>query len=526
MLTRVDDLLRCGDPGRPAVTFKDETLSYGELSARVSQVAAGLGRLGLCRGERVVVYLEKRIETVVALFAVSAAGGVVVPVNPLFKAKQVGYVANDCGARVVITTRERYRMLRTELRAIESLRHVVLVGEQTADSVRPASPGQHVTAWSQLYHLGATATAPASGGDAVIDMDVAAMLYTSGSTGSPKGVVLSHRNVLAGAQSVAKYLEHTSDDVILAVLPLSFDTGFSQLTTSFIAGAHVVLVNYLLPTEVLRLCATHKITGLTCVPPLWLQLAAQTWSVDATRHLRYFANTGGRMPRSTLERLRALFSNARPYLMYGLTEAFRSTYLDPAEVDRRPDSIGKAIPNAEVLVVRPDGTECEPGEEGEIVHRGSLVALGYWNDPQRTAERFRPFPPTSNGTRAEIAVWSGDLAHRDAEGFIYFVGRTDDMIKTSGYRVSPTEIEEVAYATGLVGEAAAFGAHDDRLGQHVVLAVTGPDGGHCDTDTLVKALENDLPRYMVPHRVFVCTELPRSGNGKFDRTKLRRMVTG
>src|SRR5829696_7284075 len=352
MLTRVDDLLRCGDPNRPAVTFKDETLSYEQLRAEVDRVAAGLHRLGLRRGERVVVYLEKRIETIVAMFAVSAAGGVVVPVNPLFKAKQAGYVARDCAARVLVTTRERYRTLRGELGSAESLRYIVVVGGR-GDAERVTAPApQEIITWWQLCEL---STSAPSGAENVIDADVAAILYTSGSTGSPKGVVLSHPNIVAGAQSVATYLQHTPDDVILGVLPLSFDTGFSQLTTTFASGAHVVLVNYLLPSEVVRLCARHKITGLTCVPPLWLQLAAQTWTPEATKHLRYFANTGGRMPRTTLSRLRALFSSARPYLMYGLTEAFRSTYLDPAEVDRRPNSIGKAIPNADILVVREDG---------------------------------------------------------------------------------------------------------------------------------------------------------------------------
>ena len=529
MLTRVDDLLRCGDPDRPAVTFKDETVSYGELSRRVGRVAAGLSRIGLRRGERVVVYLEKRIETVVAMLAVSAAGGVFVPVNPLFKPRQVGYVASDCGASIVITTCERHRTLRTALGAVESLRDLVLIGDPAGEPALPLSQRPRAVMWSQLSERAAT---PARGGDEVIDADVAAILYTSGSTGSPKGVVLSHRNLLAGAQSVAGYLGHTSDDVVLGVLPLSFDTGFSQLTTSFIAGAHVVLVNYLVPREVIRLCARHGVTGLTCVPPLWLQLAAQKWPDQATRRLRYFANTGGRMPRTTLGWLREILPRAKPYLMYGLTEAFRSTYLDPAEVDRRPDSIGKAIPNAEVLVVRPDGSVCDPGEEGEIVHRGALVSLGYWNDPERTAERFRPWSPGGSAggpagcdaTRTEIAVWSGDTAYRDDDGFLYFVGRTDDMIKTSGYRVSPTEIEEAAYATGLIAEAVAFGVPDDNLGQHVVLAVTGPTGESCDTETLLKALDRDLPRYMVPRRVVVCSRLPRSGNGKFDRQELRRIV--
>ncbi|SDI33553.1 acyl-CoA ligase (AMP-forming), exosortase A-associated [Actinokineospora alba] len=512
MPTRLDDLLRCGDTDHPAVTFKDETVTYGELRARVDGVAGGLRRRGLRRGERVVVYLDKRIETVVALFAVSAAGGVVVPVNPVFKSAQVGYIVADCAAAVLITTPERHRTLLAEGLDTASLREVVLVGE--LDDNDPTA-----TAWADL-------DGPAEAPVGVIDADVAAILYTSGSTGGPKGVVLSHRNLLAGAASVADYLGHTADDVVLSVLPLSFDAGFSQLTTAFIAGAHVVLVNYLLPREVVRLCARHGVTALTCVPPLWIQLTALPWPPESTHALRYFANTGGRMPRATLDRLREIFPDAHPYLMYGLTEAFRSTYLDPAEVDRRPDSIGRAIPNAEILVVRPDGTECDPGEHGEIVHRGALVALGYWNDPRRTAERFRPCPtggasnPGLHST--EIAVWSGDTAYRDEDGFLYFVGRTDDMIKTSGYRVSPTEIEEAAYATGLVGEAVAFGVPDERLGQHVVLVV---GGGSCDTETLLKSLEKDLPKYMLPRRVEVLGELPRSGNGKFDRNELRRRLS-
>jgi acyl-CoA synthetase (AMP-forming)/AMP-acid ligase II len=258
------------------------------------------------------------------------------------------------------------------------------------------------------------------------------------------------------------------------------------------------------------------VTALTCVPPLWIQLAGQRWPAEATASLRYFANTGGRMPRATLARLREHFPGAAPYLMYGLTEAFRSTYLAPAQVDRRPDSIGAAIPDAQVLVVRPDGTECAPLEHGEIVHRGALVSLGYWNDPARTAERFRPFPP--GGT--EIAVWSGDVAYRDEEGYLYFVGRTDDMIKTSGYRVSPTEIEEAAYASGLVGEAVALGVADEQLGQHVVLVATGV----LDVDTLRKSLERDLPKYMVPKVIVERDVLPRSANGKFDRGELRRSL--
>jgi acyl-CoA synthetase (AMP-forming)/AMP-acid ligase II len=258
------------------------------------------------------------------------------------------------------------------------------------------------------------------------------------------------------------------------------------------------------------------------VPPLWIQIAEQEWPAEAARSLRYFANTGGRMSRPLLTRLREHFSGAKPFLMYGLTEAFRSTYLDPAEVDRRPDSIGKAIPNTEILVVRADGSRCEPGEVGELVHRGALVALGYWNDPERTALRFRPPPGDLPVETGERAVWSGDLVRTDEEGFLYFVGRNDEMIKTSGYRVSPTEIEEIAFRSGLVRDAVALGDDDPALGQRIVLIVTPNTPGQRVADGLQRYFRRNAPNYMVPSVVDERSSIPRGPNGKYDRTWLRQ----
>jgi acyl-CoA ligase (AMP-forming) (exosortase A-associated) len=492
MRMHVHDLVSAGaarDPDGPALTYGEATVTYGELWRRVAAFGAALQRLGLRRGERVAVHLDKRIETVVAMFGASAAGGVFVPVNPLLKPRQVAHILGDCDVRVLVTTPERLALL-----GDVAVEHVVLAEDVlTSEDSAPADRG-------------------------VLDADIAAILYTSGSTGLPKGVVLSHRNLLAGAESVATYLGNDRSDVILAALPLSFDAGLSQVTTAMHAGAHVVLVNYLLPRDIVRLCARHRVTGLTCVPPLWIALADSPWPAEATQSLRYFANTGGRMPRATLNRLRSIFPAARPFLMYGLTEAFRSTYLDPEEVDRRPDSIGRAIPGAEILVVREDGSPCDPGEPGELVHRGALVSLGYWNDPQRTAERFRPAPGRDPALcTPEIAVWSGDIVVADEDGFLYFVSRKDEMIKTSGYRVSPTEIEEAAYETGLVRDAVAFGVEDERIGQHIALVVSGP----AEPDEVRRALARQLPTYMVPRTVHVRDELPRSPNGKFDRALLR-----
>lgn len=517
MRTHVHDLLAeraAMTPDAPALTYKSETQSYAEAWAAARAVAVQLQDLGLRRGDRVAIYLEKQLETVAALFGASAAGGLFVPVNHVLKSAQVGHILTDSGARFLLTSSDRLPAL-AEALAGSAVAHVIVVGDSA-----PEPSGDHgVHAW---------ATSPGGDGPAdpgTIDLDPAAILYTSGSTGRPKGVVLSHRNLVVGAESVSGYLQNTADDVILSVLPLSFDAGLSQVTTAFAVGAHCVLMNYLLPRDVPRVCAAHGVTGLTCVAPLWLQLADVEWPEAATRRIRYWANTGGRMPRPALARLREVFTAADPYLMYGLTEAFRSTYLDPAEVDRRPDSIGKAIPNAEILVLRPDGTPCAPHEEGELVHRGALVALGYWNDPERTAERFRPLRRPGEEWRApELAVWSGDTVVADDDGFLSFVGRRDEMIKTSGYRVSPTELEEAVYGTGLVRDVVAIGVDDPVLGQRIVLVVTAAGDG-LDHETLLAALRPIVPAYMLPARVDVRADLPRSPNGKFDRPRIRTEVS-
>ncbi|MFG6416564.1 acyl-CoA ligase (AMP-forming), exosortase A system-associated [Roseateles sp. DC23W] len=504
-------------PEAPALTYGGTTLSYGELDAAVRAFASGLMALGLARGERVGIYLEKRFETVVASFGAPAAGGVFVPLNPLLKPDQVGFILRDCDVRVLVTSTERLAQLGDVLTQCPSLRHVVLTRGAGSAPVP-------LHDWAQLL------ASPVRAGHRVIDSDMTAILYTSGSTGRPKGVVLSHRNMVAGGKSVASYLRNRASDTLLAALPLSFDAGFSQLTTGFHSGARVVLLNYLMPKDVLKAMEREKVTGLTAVPPLYIQLTQLEWPTAIDTHLRYFANTGGRMPRATLDLLRAKAPSAKPFLMYGLTEAFRSTYLPPEEVDRRPDSIGKAIPNAEILVLREDGSECAPDEPGELVHRGALVGLGYWNDAEKTAERYKPLPVVGSvvGGREsglqlpEYAVFSGDTVRRDAEGFLYFVGRRDEMMKTSGYRVSPTEVEEVLYATGLVGECVAFGVHHDTLGQAIQVIATPPEGAaELDLAALTAACKARMPAYMVPHGIDPRTgPLPRNPNGKIDRKTL------
>jgi len=498
-------------PDHPALVFKQETLTYLSLELQVARVAAGLRGLGVERDQRVAVYLPKQFETVAAMFGAMAAGGVFVPINPVLKPEQVGHILRDCATRVLITSPDRARVLAETLGDCPETRHLVLTG--TLDEpLGIAGPAVHH--WADM--LG-PAIWPAL---RRIDADMAAILYTSGSTGRPKGVVLSHRNMLAGAQSVASYLHNTAEDRLLAVLPFSFDYGLSQLTTAFRVGASVVLMDYLLPRDVIRAVARYRITGLAAVPPLWNQLAQMDWPEEAVACLRYITNSGGAMPVATTTALQTALPKTAIYLMYGLTEAFRSTYLPPDQASLRPESMGKAIPNADIMVVRPDGSECGSDEPGELVHRGALVALGYWGDKEKTAIRFRPAPGQPAGLpNPEIAVWSGDRVRRDAEGYLYFIGRNDDMIKTSGYRVSPGEIEEVIYQIPDVEQAVAFGAPHPQIGYGIVLLVQGP-AERIGMDAVLSHCRVHLPMYMLPGHVEIMAELPRNPNGKIDRKAL------
>ena len=502
-------------PAAPALSFAAEKLSYCELDNAVRAFASGLMGLGLPRAARVGIYLEKRFETVIASFGAPAAGGVFVPMNPLLKPEQVAFIARDCDVCMLVTSPERLALLAPVLAECTALRYVAVTA-MPAEPV-PLPSGVLLFPWHELL------SGPSRAGHRVIDTDMAAILYTSGSTGRPKGVVLSHRNMVAGGKSVASYLGNGPGDTLLAALPLSFDAGFSQLTTAFHAGARVVLLNYLMPRDVLKAMQREQVTGLTAVPPLYIQLSQLEWPAAIGEHLRYFANTGGRMPRETLDLLRKQVPKAKPFLMYGLTEAFRSTYLPPDEVDRRPDSIGKAIPNAEILVLREDGSECAADEPGELVHRGALVGLGYWGDAEKTAERYKPLPGREGGLQLpEYAVFSGDTVRRDAEGFLYFIGRRDEMIKTSGYRISPTEVEEILYATRLVGECVAFGVEHPVLGQAIQVIATAPDGSAALDEAALRAqCRLHMPAYIVPAGIeAIAGPLPRNPNGKIDRKLL------
>jgi acyl-CoA ligase (AMP-forming) (exosortase A-associated) len=497
---RLFDLLDTAASLRPeAIAFRNARLqiSYAQLAAEVRRVAAALAAAGIAPGDRVATYAPKDYETVVTMLATNLAGAILVPINPQLKEHQVQHILDDSGARLLLTTQAR--LARLSGRAPELLCWFV----------------DQIAALPQARAI--------ADGPGAVDTDPAAILYTSGSTGRPKGVVVSHRNLVAGAQSVAAYQRLTHDDVILGVLPLSFDAGLSQLTSALAAQACYAPLDFLRAEEVPTYCEQVGATSITGVPPLWMQIAAVAWPSATSERVRRFANTGGTMPTPLLHRLQRIFPQADPYLMYGLTEAFRSTYLAPQDAATRPGSIGKAVPNAQILVLRADGSECGTDEPGELVHRGAFVTLGYWNSPDLTAQRFRPLPNLRHPiSLSDMAVWSGDIVRRDKDGYLYFISRADEMIKTSGYRVSPTEIEDILFESAEVLEAVAFGVPHPTLGQAIVACIYGKGEPEQSRDVLLRACRASLPSYMVPlHLEIADVPLPRNPNGKIDRPLLK-----
>jgi acyl-CoA synthetase (AMP-forming)/AMP-acid ligase II len=470
----LDHLTLFGQEGDEALIAGRKTLTYRDLEDAVGRTAAALLGYGLTPGDRVASWMGKSALACLLPLAAARGGLVHVPINPVLKRAQAEHILADSGARLLIGNRARIDGIAVSSIALEDW-------EAGGEALRPSTRDPD---------------------------ELVALLYTSGSTGRPKGVMLSHANLWLGATSVAHYLGLNRDDRTLCVLPLAFDYGQNQLLSTWKAGGCAVALDYLLPGDVKKAVRRHDVTVLAGVPPLWHQLAALDWSAGEGASLTTLTNSGGHLPEPLVRRLRTLFPDARLHLMYGLTEAFRSASLDPTMVDDHPDSIGTAIPFAELRVVRSDGSEAAPGEEGELVQSGPLVAKGYWNDPDKTAERFR------NGE-----VWSGDTVVKGEDGLLRFRGRNDAMIKVSGNRLSPTEVEEAALASGAVREAAAFGLADEALGQTVVL-VAVPQGEHVET-RILRHFAAECPGYMKPSRIVLVDRMPLGPNGKVDRAALK-----
>lgn len=504
--------------GHEAFVDGGKRLSFADASRFAGGLAASMREAGIKRGDRVAIQMTPGVNLALAITAISMADAAFVPVHHSLFADQVAHIMQDCDAAALITEAKRLDKLRATLAECPALRFVIATNANEA-----TFESQPVLDFEQCL-LGT----PADAGNQTIGKDLGAILYTSGSTGRPKGVMLSHANLIAGAEIVAQYLSLTRDDRLLAALPLSFDAGLNQLTTAMLVGGTAVMIDFRFGRDITRRLVDEEITGLAGVPTLW-SLLAQPSSGLATQplpHLRYITNTGGAMPQNVLGTLRATLPETKVFLMYGLTEAFRSTYLPPDEIDNRPTSMGKAIPNTEIMVVNEAGDHCGPGETGELVHHGPTVSLGYWNQPELTRKVLRPHPLKQPGrTEHDTVCYSGDLVTRDEDGFLYFVGRRDNQIKSAGFRISPDEVEEVLHSVAPLRQAAVVGVPDELLGQHLVaFAIAQEKAGKLDPQEILAACAAKLPRHMVPKQVNLVGTLPMTANGKVDYTSLRKSL--
>jgi acyl-CoA ligase (AMP-forming) (exosortase A-associated) len=489
---------------RTALVLKDEVVTYGELNQRVNRAAAGLHSAGIVRGDRIGIHLPKSIDEIVATLAAARLGAVFVNINYQWVSHQLEYIVRDC----------QIRALFTDARRANQIAQSPLAGEIDAIIVRGQTPDHpRMISWDGLPDPGFVPPNPS------IDADLAALLYTSGSTGSPKGVMFSHRNIVLGARSVAKYLNNTSEDRILSLLPFSFDYGLNQVMTMFLVGGTVVLQPVALPAEIAKTVVTAQVTGVALVAPSWVQLVRYLQEVPVKfPALRYITNSGGKIPLRTLEAMPAVFPGVDIYLMYGLTEAFRSTYLPPHLFAGKMGSIGRAIPNTEIFVVDPERGVCGPGGQGELIHRGGLISMGYWNNQAATDEKLKVNEHLRPLIGDEKVLHSGDTVRIDDDGFLWYVGREDAMIKCSGFRMSPTEIEDLLCTHPEVTEAVAFGEDSEELGQVVHAAVSSRQEAGLDLENLQRFCLENMPKYMVPRKLHHFPRvMPRTGNGKIDR---------
>jgi amino acid adenylation domain-containing protein len=474
-------------PRRPAIVDGDATTSYAELADRAAGVVEGLAAAEVQPGDRVAILLRRGADAAGAFFGVLASGAVAVIVNELLRPRQIEHILSGSGASALITSRE-----------------------VTDRLPRPLETSARVLDVGSLPRAGTIEAVPRLGDD------VAQIIFTSGSTGLPKGVTVSHSNLWAGMRSVTAYLGVTPEDRIAALLPFSFDYGLNQLLCAAGTGACLVIERSPVPARIARTLAAQHVSVVAAVPPLWLQLLdAGSFRSTPLGALRVMTNSGGKLPTEAVRALRGCQPAASLVLMYGLTEAFRSTYLPPDRVDSKPSSVGQAIPGAEILVIDEDLVPCEPGQIGQLVHRGPTVTLGYWDDPEATERVFRPNPLRPAGAPdSERVVFSGDLVYRDEDGDLFFVGRSDALIKTLGYRISPDEVVEVLYGSGQVVEAVVTSEPDEVRGARIVAYVVLRRDG--SLERLEAFTAEELPRYMRPARIEAREALPRTTSGKHD----------
>lgn len=504
-------------PDKEALLAAGRRYSYAELDRRATALAHALLGRGVTRGDRVLVFAENSVETVVAFWGVLKANAVVSIINPTTKADKLGYYLNDSRAAALIAAGALQATFAPAARASRHLKTVIVTGRFDAAALA-GLPG--AVSWEEALGAERDERDPPR---RAIELDLAAIIYTSGSTGEPKGVMLTHRNMIAAATSIAAYLELREDDVILCVLPMSFDYGLYQMIMSVLAGARLVLErSFSFPAAVLKLVVEEGVTGFPGVPTIFATLAEMKTlrEYDFSR-IRYVTNTAAALPVKHIRMLREIFPAARIYSMYGLTECKRCTYLPPEDIDRKPESVGFAIPNTELWLVDEHDRRLGPGEIGQLVIRGPTVMKGYWEKPEATAEKLRPGP-----LPGEQVLYTGDLCRLDEEGYLYFVGRMDEIIKSRGEKVAPKEVEAAIYELAGVKEAAVIGLADELLGEAVTAYVVLEEGAKLTEKDVQRHCAARLENFMVPKRVVFVASLPRTATGKINKTALRAAAEG
>ncbi|HUX90598.1 MAG TPA: AMP-binding protein [Gallionellaceae bacterium] len=494
-----------------ALVCMKQHLTYGDLDSRSNALAHSLVAAGVERGDRVVVFADNTIETVISFWAVLKANAVVSIINPLTKSDKLSYLLEDCRPAALITDAHIHSVFSEPARDCSHLRRVIVSG--AIDDAKLAElPGAQ--RWDDAIAAGDNSAPPAR---TCIDIDLAAIIYTSGSTGEPKGVMLTHHNMLTACTSIATYLELQEDEVILGVLPLSFDYGLYQMIMAFRTGARLVLErSFTFPAQILNLMVNEGVTGFPGVPTIFSILAELKSLKDYDlSKIRYVTNTAAALPVKHILMLKDIFPTARIYSMYGLTECKRCTYLPPQDIERKPASVGIAIPNTEMWIVDEDGNRVAPGIVGQLVIRGATVMKGYWEKPEATAQKLKPGP-----VPGEHVLYTGDYCRLDDEGYLYFVGRMDDIIKSRGEKVAPKEVENMLMNIPGVKEAAVIGVPDDILGQAVKAFVVLEESISLSEKQLQKECQRLLENFMVPKHIVLVPCLPKTDTGKIKKMEL------
>lgn len=500
-------------PEKTALVFGKRRLTYSEIDLQCNRLAHALIDGGIQRGDRVAVYLDNSIETVISVFAILKAGAVFLVVNSTTKADKVNYILNNCRATGLVTHANKLQELSSCWAETPHLKSVWLAGDRQKAEASSPPVGKRTEWFDEVVNRLGACSPPAK---RCIDIDLAALIYTSGSTGKPKGVMLTHLNILSAATSITTYLENTAEDIILSVLPLSFDYGLYQVLMAFKMGASIVLErSFTYPAAVLELIAREKITGFPIVPTISAILLGMNLEKYDFSTLRYLTNTAAALPTEHIRRMRQLFPHVKIYSMYGLTECKRVSYLPPDQIDIRPTSIGRGMPNEEVYIVDDRGERVGAGIVGELVIRGANVMKGYWELPEATDKMLKPGP-----LPGEKALYSGDLFYADEEGFLYFVGRKDDIIKTRGEKVSPREVEDVLYKHPAIAEVAVFGVPDAVLGNAIKAVIVKREGSLLTTQDVLHHCSKNLEDFMVPKHVEFAESLPKTTTGKIAKREL------